>query len=740
MKSLRRSALASLVTVLTVTSNAYLSFAQSAANQSARVPYNENKVLWTSTSSNANDFGRELVELYTTLYISGRLSLRPIKVQSDSIETILRENGNLVGPEFPLAIDSLACDLNRDRCERESIRPVANDLKQEQPNVSAGFNPSPTKWRLKAGDILVLPTMRLTLIPKWVQVSVVPNQPISNVVTKLLGGCIDFDIGCRQGILNYNRKLDETVFTTGLTSFTGTLSLPVVAARATVDIASAAEGVAPKPSFRLERPGQALELSPSFDGAFKVKTFGTPTDPAGASEKSEVIQSLRSNSFGGASNSIRWQAANGSKVKISALVADDFDKEQKGLSKLIVFPYAALTDYPPSLTNGATVGIFDSWVDSNHCAFETKRFQIHNLSTPEVAPVSNCNEQTTTGSVDHGTHIAGLIAGKLPNGKSFGLNPYATLLSYEVDFSKLSDPAELVTLATNLDKMPEENAEVVNLSFGYMLDPERGIQDPVQTSIASQQDKTLFVMAAGNYGTDVTYICDQRPTCFDLPNVIVVGALDRTMDLPRLFSAANGKLQTNYGTRVHIGAIGQDVFSTAAFGRYGVMSGSSFAAPQVAAVASLMMRKYKKLSPQEVKNRLIYCSDHVEALSDHIFGGRLNASCALDGDSAYLQLRTAEQGKAVRGFFQAGSTAKFRDRENGRIVEMPIEGLRGLHFDPKHQVFTVYFNADKSSDSRLLRETNLVPEPATETIPFIIDGVPESIQMSQVIRYTASVK
>src|ERR1700682_1727397 len=120
MKSLRRSALASLVTVLTVTSNAYLSFAQSGTNQSARVPYNENKVLWTSTSSNAEDFGRELAELYTTLYISGRLSLRPITVQSDSIETILRENGNLVGPEFPLAIDSLACDLNRDRCERAS--------------------------------------------------------------------------------------------------------------------------------------------------------------------------------------------------------------------------------------------------------------------------------------------------------------------------------------------------------------------------------------------------------------------------------------------------------------------------------------------------------------------------------------------------------------------------------------------------------------------------------------------
>jgi subtilisin family serine protease len=730
MKRLQPGVLTLASAALAVIVGACPAWPQNAVSPLAGAPGSEDKVLWTSTSSNATDFGRELADLYTTLYTAGRLSLKPYVVQSDSIEKAMRENDNLVGPQFPPAIDSLACDLNSDRCTRERANP--KDF------WSIQFAPSPTAWTLRPGDKVVLPAVRLTLIPKWVQVSVAPNQSIRELVTKVLGGCIDYDASCRKSILQYNRKLDETALANEF-SFTGSLSLPVVAAHATVDISSASESQPSGPSIVADRPDQALELAPSPDGSYKVKNFTGSSVAIGFDSKSEIIKSLRSNSLGGASGGVRFQAASPPKVKIDALFANDFEEKQRNISDLIVFPYAALDDYP-ALLRGGRIGVFDSWIDSDHCAFEKARFQINNLSTPTAAPAGNCSEQTTTGDVDHGTHIAGLIAGKRPGGNSFGLNPYATLLSYEVDFSRLSDPAELNALATNLNKMPGANAEVVNLSFGYMLDPQRGIQDPVQTAIASQQDRTLFVMAAGNYGADVSYICDLRPTCFDLPNVIVVGALDRSANLPKLLSTANGKLQTNYGSRVHIGAIGEDVFSTAAFGRYGVMSGSSFAAPQVAAVASLVMRKYNRLTPQQIKNRLIYCTDHVALLGDRLFGGRLNASCALDGDSAYLKLSTAGAGSAKRGFFQAGSMVKFRDRESGRVVQMPVEGVRALHFDPDRQVYTVYFNADRSSDSRLLRETNLVPDAATDKIAFIESGVPTPIPVNEVVRYISGIR
>ena len=87
----------------------------------------------------------------------------------------------------------------------------------------------------------MLPAIRLTVIPKWVQASREPNQPMSNLVTKVLGGCVDYDAACRESILKYNRKLDEATFVGDFPAFTGTLSLPVIAARATVDISSANE-------------------------------------------------------------------------------------------------------------------------------------------------------------------------------------------------------------------------------------------------------------------------------------------------------------------------------------------------------------------------------------------------------------------------------------------------------------------------------------------------------------------
>jgi subtilisin family serine protease len=226
-----------------------------------------------------------------------------------------------------------------------------------------------------------------------------------------------------------------------------------------------------------------------------------------------------------------------------------------------------------------------------------------------------------------------------------------------------------------------------------------------------------------------------------MPNVIVVAGLDRNMKAPDLEKASTGKLLSDYGSRVHVGAIGADVFSTIAYGRYGTMSGSSFAAPQVAAVASLMMKKYKTLTPQEVKNRLIYCSDHVGKLGVKIFGGRLNADCALDGDKGRLVLATSA-GAVKRGYFTAYSTLTFQDQESGRAIQLPIKVVRAIHYDATRKVHTVYFNADTKPDSRLLRETKLVPVPNDETVDFVDDatGTPYPIPVRDIVRYTSAAK
>jgi subtilisin family serine protease len=612
------------------------------------------QVIWTSTSSNATGFAAEVSQLYLNLYNTGRLSLRRnVKATSGNIEQVLRANGNLVGPVFPRELDSLACDLNSNRCFRDR-EPVAFKDAQQLPSQSlTGFAPSPTKWLLGPGDLLVLPSIRLTVVPKWVQVDVKDN--VEKIVISVLGGCQSFNTACRDDIIKHNRQLDPAN-----PQFVGPLILPVIAARASIDITSSDESPSAE-THSEQRPDRNLELSPQRDGSYKIKSYGfDKSAPAPPNSRSDLIETLKRNSIGVPNFHIRFSAEHE-----STLLQTDFRQQREELAKLIAFPFADSNAYPSNL-RGAVVGVFDSWVDDHHCGFDSHRLVVHNISTGAPDPITpgTCTESTQPGEIDHGTQVVGIIAGRSPAGAPLGLNPYAKIVTYEVDFSSLNDPAKLASLGSEIDSLSEENVDVANFSFGYMLDPERGANDPVLTGIQSLRNSTLFVMAAGNYGTDRSHICDIRQTCFDMPNVIVVAGLDRSLNSPSLERASTGKLLSDYGSRVHIGAIGANVFSTIAYGRYGTMSGSSFAAPQVAAVASLMMKKYKTLTPQEIKNRLIYCSDYVIELSSTIFGGRLDAACALDGDKASLELVTSP-GHAITGYFNAETVLSFKDRESG---------------------------------------------------------------------------
>jgi subtilisin family serine protease len=694
-------------------------------------------LLWDSISKNATDFSTELSELYLTLYNTGRLTVRPVpRAGSESIEAVLRNNKILVGPRFPVEIDSLACDLNANRCTRDRVKLDSNDPHVLLTKGILGQAPSRTKWTLSANDSLVLPAIRLEVVPRWVETSI-SDPSIDVLVTQVLGGCLNFDDQCRREILQHNRSADLAVFQP---NFKGTLSLPVIAARASVNFVSANETVSNE--LRSEpRPEQALVLTPSptEKGSFKVKNYGVGAASVDVSavNKAAVLKELLPNTIGAPKIKLPFGIS-------QALVPADFSEQQVGLSDLISFPYKNITDFPISM-QGAVVAVFDGWVDPQHCALGT-RFDVHNVSISQKSAnltIGHCDQMVVLGAIDHGTLVAGIIGAKQNSDPplSFGLNPYARIETYEVDFSALSSSAQLASMARSIDSLTSLGVDVANISFGYMLDPEAGIQDPVQTSIANLSGSVLFVTAAGNYGSNVSYICDLRPSCFDLPNVISVAGLNRNKNDPKLYEI-NGKLQTNYGSHVHVGAIGEKVFGPAAYGNYGIMSGSSPAAPQVAAVASLVMKKYRHVSPQEVKNRLIYCSDHIDVLGARLFAGRLNADCTID-EKAWLRLKTTPKEAApLKGYFQAGSTLRFREAKSGRELVLPLESVRGIELNQQRKTYAVYYNADRSTrDSQLLAESNLIPAPPVEDLTFVDEsGSALPVQLDGIVKYASTMK
>lgn len=119
----------------------------------------------------------------------------------------------------------------------------------------------------------------------------------------------------------------------------------------------------------------------------------------------------------------------------------------------------------------------------------------------------------------------------------------------------------------------------------------------MQEAVELAEEKGILVIAAtGNEGGRVNY-----PAAF--PTVLGVGALT-----PKQAPAS----YSNSGPETGVVAMG-DVYTTQLRGKYGPASGTSMAAPQVAGLAALIMKKYPRLTVSEVRNHIYYTSRDVHS-------------------------------------------------------------------------------------------------------------------------------
>jgi hypothetical protein len=97
----------------------------------------------------------------------------------------------------------------------------------------------------------------------------------------------------------------------------------------------------------------------------------------------------------------------------------------------------------------------------------------------------------------------------------------------------------------------------------------------------------LFVCAAGNSDSNAGFD-ESMPASFDLPNLLVVGAVDQAGDETSF---------TSYGKTVLVDADGYHVVSTVPGGAHIRMSGTSMAAPMVTNLAAKLIALDPKLTP-----------------------------------------------------------------------------------------------------------------------------------------------
>ncbi|MBC5764339.1 S8 family serine peptidase [Ramlibacter albus] len=292
-----------------------------------------------------------------------------------------------------------------------------------------------------------------------------------------------------------------------------------------------------------------------------------------------------------------------------ALLAFDV-RQRPSTEPLLVFP-AALKERLPVL-QARSKGFSDlvSNVDSKEAA-EVKAL-LSNLAPDQYK--QTVEEIRLNGNYQHGTHVAGIaMAG----------NPYARLAIARIEFQHTLRPdpcpSEELELQSerNLraygDFIRSTGARVVNMSWGgnpraYEVALEQcGMGKDVAerralarrwfeakrktlTEVMASLPDVLFVASAGNSANDPTFN-DSYPSGIELPNLVVVGAVDKAGDEASF---------TSYGRTVVLHANGYQVESYVPGGSRLSISGTSMSAPQVTNLAAKILAVKPGLKPKDV--------------------------------------------------------------------------------------------------------------------------------------------
>jgi hypothetical protein len=235
------------------------------------------------------------------------------------------------------------------------------------------------------------------------------------------------------------------------------------------------------------------------------------------------------------------------------------------------------------------------------------------MTTMAQADVANFFQDLELASIySHGTHVAGI---------AMRGNPAAQLVVARItfDYKTIPTPPTEETERRNardyqtyVDYFRAHNVRVVNMSWGGTPADDEAVLEKNGIGKDANERKALaakyfaidrdglykalksapgilFVCAAGNSNADAGFNED-IPAGFDLPNLLVVGAVDQAGDETSF---------TSYGKTVKVDADGYHVLSYVPGGTQVKLSGTSMASPNVANLAGKLIALDPKLTPAQ---------------------------------------------------------------------------------------------------------------------------------------------
>ncbi len=199
------------------------------------------------------------------------------------------------------------------------------------------------------------------------------------------------------------------------------------------------------------------------------------------------------------------------------------------------------------------------------------------------------NSADTSDTVGHGTHVSGIISGIAPEAEILPIKYYAESAPGQVNSNNL---------LKSFNYAVQHKVNIINFSGGGPS----GRIDELEVLVRAEAANILVVVAAGNEHADVNSDAGgYYPCSYGLRNVICVANV-----------ASEGRLapSSNYGMKVDVAAVGENVLSYLPGGRRGYKSGTSMAAAEVSGLAAKLLLEHPGASAKELK-RLILESAHV---------------------------------------------------------------------------------------------------------------------------------
>ena len=201
----------------------------------------------------------------------------------------------------------------------------------------------------------------------------------------------------------------------------------------------------------------------------------------------------------------------------------------------------------------------------------------------------------------HGTHCAGIIAGKRENGQGIdGIASQAKIMSLSVVPSEGDERDKDV--ANAIRYAADKGAKIISMSFAKRLSPHKKTVDDA-VKYAESKGCLLFHASGNNHldrDTAVFYPNPQYQGGGRASNWIEVG--NNTAPLDENLAAPS----SNYGKKtVDLFAPGTDILSTYPGNMYETMTGTSMACPVAAGVAAMIWSYFPKFSAGEIRKILL---------------------------------------------------------------------------------------------------------------------------------------